>query len=45
MQYYSPFISLFFRVIGNKEAAEEIVSDVFFEVWKNRRQLAEINSI
>ena len=30
--------------LRNKEAAEEIVSDVFFEVWKNRRQLAEIGN-
>ncbi|WP_294589716.1 RNA polymerase sigma-70 factor [uncultured Bacteroides sp.] len=29
----------------SKEEAEEIVSDVFFEVWQNRNQLEEIRNI
>ena len=46
MQYYSSRLYHYsLGLLGNKEAAEEIVSDVFFEVWKNRRQLAEINSM
>ena len=46
MQYYSSRLYHYsLGLLGNKEAAEEIVSDVFFEVWKNRQQLAEINSM
>lgn len=34
-----------FGILYNKEMAEEIVSDVFFEVWKNRKKLFEIENI
>src|SRR5574344_835716 len=29
-------------IVGNKEMAEEIVSDVFMEVWKHRKELNDI---
>ena len=34
--YYAQYL------VHSKEAAEEIVSDVFFEVWQNRDKLPEI---
>lgn len=34
-----------YGIIKSKEAAEEIVSDVFLEVWKSRNNLYEINNI
>ncbi len=46
MDHYSP--TLFrhaYGVVGNKEMAEEIVSDVFFEVWKARKDLLKIESL
>ena len=43
MKYYSSRLYHYaFALLGQKESAEEIVSDVFFEVWKNRKNLAEI---
>lgn len=32
-------------IVHSKELAEEIVSDVFFDVWKNRDKLDEIQNI
>ncbi len=34
-----------FGILSNKEMAEEVVGDVFFEVWKLRKTLLEIASI
>ncbi len=34
-----------FGILYNKEMAEEIVSDVFLEVWKNRKKLFEIDNM
>lgn len=31
--------------VGSREVAEEVVSDVFLEVWNNRSRLAEIKQI
>ena len=43
MEHYSSRLYHYtFALLGQKESAEEIVSDVFFEVWKNRKSLAEI---
>ena len=43
--YSSALFRCAFGVVGNRESAEEVVSDVFFEVWKNRRKLLEIESM
>jgi len=51
--YFGKFIELhsthlFYYSLGivkQKESAEEIVSDVFFEVWKKRENLQEIGNI
>lgn len=46
MQYYSSRLYYYsLGLLGQKEAAEEVVSDVFFEVWKNRHKLDEIGSM
>lgn len=34
-----------YGIIGNKESAEEVVSDVFVEVWTHRKMLVEIENI
>ena len=35
MDYYSSTLYHYaYGIIGNKESAEEVVSDVFFEIWK-----------
>ncbi len=34
-----------YGILGNHELSEEIVSDVFIEVWEHRHQLAKIDSI
>lgn len=34
-----------YGILGNKENAEETVSDAFIEVWKNRGKLLEIDNI
>lgn len=43
--YTSPLLKYAYGIIENKESAEEIVSDVFLEVWKNREQLHTIENI
>lgn len=34
-----------YGILGNKESAEEIVSDVFFDVWQQRKSLLKIENI
>lgn len=46
MDFYSSHLyRIAFGVTGNKETAEEIVSDVFFNVWEQRRKLLEIENL
>lgn len=46
MEHYSSRLYHYaFSILGQKESAEEIISDVFFEVWKNKKDLIGINSI
>ena len=46
MEHYSSRLYHYtFALLGQKESAEEIVSDVFFEVWKNRKTLADIENM
>ena len=46
MDYYSAALYRYaYGIVGNRESAEEVVSDVFFEVWKNRKSLLEIESM
>jgi RNA polymerase sigma-70 factor (family 1) len=44
-RYSSRLYHYVFALIGQKEPAEEVVSDVFYEVWKNRSGLAEIENM
>lgn len=34
-----------FGILSNKEMAEEVVSDVFLEAWRNRKILSEIDNM
>ena len=46
MEHYSSRLYHYvYALIGQKEPAEEIVSDVFYEVWKNRKTLADIENM
>lgn len=46
MEHYSPILYHYaFNVVHQKEFAEEIVSDAFFEVWESRKELAKIENI
>lgn len=46
MEYYSSRLYYYaYGLLGQKEAAEEVVSDVFFEVWKSRKKLAQVESM
>lgn len=46
MDHYSDFLyRTAYGVTGDKETAEEVVSDVFLEVWKKRKTLLEIDSM
>lgn len=46
MEHYSSRLYHYaFALLGQKEPAEEIVSDIFFEVWKNRKKLTEISNM
>lgn len=43
MEHHSSHLFYYaFGLLGQKELAEEVVSDVFFEVWKNRKELPQI---
>ena len=46
MDFYStPLFHYAFGIIKNKETVEELISDVFMEVWKQRKTLLEIEHI
>ncbi len=46
MDYYSGTLYVYaYGIVGVRETAEEVVSDVFYEVWKNRGRLLEIESM
>ncbi len=43
---FYPFLHSFaFRIIKSRFIADEIVSDVFVQLWKNRVQLNEVNNL
>lgn len=46
MDHYSDFLyRIAYGVTEERESAEEVVSDVFVEVWKKRRSLLEIDNM
>lgn len=46
MQRFSSMLySHAYGILGSKEMAEEVVSDVFFETWKRRKQLVEFDNV
>lgn len=42
---YEPLLRFSFSFVKSKEAAEEIVSDVFIKLWQMRNDLTEINNL
>lgn len=46
MDTYSPALFHYaYGILSNRELAEEVVSDVFFEIWKGRKKILEIESM
>jgi RNA polymerase sigma-70 factor (ECF subfamily) len=45
IRFYAKLIRFVFSITKNKELAEEIVSDVFINVWRRRSNLEEINNL
>lgn len=43
--YSPPLYNYAYGIIGNKELAEEVVSDVFLDVWKLGGAISEINNL
>ncbi len=43
--FFLPLKSFSFSIVKSKEYAEEIVSDVFVELWAKRKQLMEIEDL
>lgn len=43
--FFLPLKSFSYSIIQSKELAEEIVSDLFIDIWEKRKQLMEINDI
>lgn len=44
-RYSSRLYHYVFALIGQKEPAEEVVSDVFYEIWRNRKVLGGIENM
>ena|ERR1700761_7141486 len=42
---YSPLLLFAKSIVKTKEAAEEIVSDVFIRIWEKRRELEKIDNL
>ena len=43
--YSPPLYNYAYGIIGNKELAEEVVSDVFLDLWKLGGAISEINNL
>ncbi|WP_165020208.1 RNA polymerase sigma-70 factor [Dysgonomonas sp. ZJ279] len=44
-QYYSPLYIYSFSIVGKKEAAEEIVQELFYTLWKERENIQILRSL
>lgn len=44
-QFYKKLLHFAFILTKNKEAAEEVVEDVFIKIWKNRRNAEAIRNL
>lgn len=43
--FSAPLFQYAYGILSNRELAEEVVSDVFFEIWKGRKKILEIESM
>jgi RNA polymerase sigma-70 factor (family 1) len=43
--FFLPLKSFSFSILKSKEIAEEVVSDIFVEIWAKRRQLPDIEDL
>ena len=44
-QYYTPLCTYAFGITGRKDISEEVVQDVFYNLWKGREQISILNSL
>lgn len=44
-QYYNPLCSYAFGITGRKDISEEVVQDVFYNIWKDREHLQILRSV
>ncbi len=44
-EYYAPLCEFSYRIISDKQAAEEIVADVFANIWIKRRKITITSSL
>ncbi|HEU0065504.1 MAG TPA: RNA polymerase sigma-70 factor [Flavisolibacter sp.] len=44
IHYHSKLTKFSYSILGNKETAEEVVSDVFLKIWNNRHTLTNIRN-
>ncbi|KYP15275.1 RNA polymerase sigma-70 factor [Flavihumibacter sp. CACIAM 22H1] len=45
LHYYDHLFKFAFSIVKNEKSAEEIVSDTFLNIWRNRLRLLEIENI
>ncbi len=38
-EYYSPLVHFVVKIVNDKDVAEEIVQEFFYQYWKNRQQM------
>ena len=43
--FFLPLKSFYFSIIKSKETAEEIVSDIFVDIWIKRKELCTIQDL
>jgi len=44
-QYYASLCTYAFGITGRKDISEEVVQDVFYNLWKGREQISILNSL
>src|SRR6218665_3542354 len=43
--FYTPLYNFAFSIVGSKQQAEDIISDVFIKIWRFRKSLPKVNNI
>ena len=43
--FYTPLYNFGFSIVGSKQQAEDIISEVFIKIWRFRKSLPKVNNI